>query len=134
MYKIDIFTALKELELSEKSRGLTQGTIKRNQGFVGRFLKHTYSNFNINYVDEIQLNHVKSFLVYVFEQGNKAAYVNTYRKAISAYFNYIEGEEYIQYYKNPMLRVPKMKEPEVLVFAWSDDDIKKIKSKQLAGI
>lgn len=60
MYKIDIFTALKELELSEKSRGLTKGTIKRNQDFVGRFLKYVNSNFDINYVDEIRPNHIKA--------------------------------------------------------------------------
>lgn len=47
MYKIDIITALKELELSEKSRGLTKGSIKRNQDFVGRFLKYINSKWNV---------------------------------------------------------------------------------------
>lgn len=126
MYKIDIFTALKELELSEKSRGLTKGTIKRNQDFVGRFLKYINSNFDINYVDEIRPNHIKAFLVSIFDRGNKPSYVNIYRKSIKAYFTYIEGEEYIEYFKNPMLRVPKMKEGEVLVFPWSDEDIQKM--------
>ncbi len=126
MYKIDIFTALKELELSEKARGLTKGTIKRNQDFVRRFLKYVNSNFEVNYVDEISPLQIKNFLVSIKEKGNKASYVNIYRKSISAYFRYVEEEEYIQYYKNPMLRVPKMKEPEVLVYAWADEDIKKM--------
>lgn len=126
MYRTDIFIALKELELSEKARGLTQGTIKRNQDFVRRFLKYANTNFNVEYVDEIRPNHIKSFLVSISDSGNKASYVNIYRKSIKAYFNYIENEEYIPYYKNPMLRVPKMKEDEVLVFAWSDEDIQKM--------
>lgn len=121
-----LFDLLDEMELTDRARGLTTGTIKKNRKMLRMFFQYLDEEFQVAFLSGVQPVHIKKFMNYKKEQGCAESYVNVFLRTIRALFSYAENEEYITQLENPSLRIRWMKEQKKMVKAWSDTDVEKM--------
>lgn len=117
---------LQEMEITDKARGLTDKTVKKNRKFLLMFFRYLDSEYSVTTLRELQPVHIKQFMIYKKNEGAAESYVNVFLRCIRALCKYAEGECYITAEQNPTLRVKWMKEQKRIIRAWSDEDIIKM--------
>ncbi|MEG0619034.1 MAG: tyrosine-type recombinase/integrase [Bacilli bacterium] len=116
---------LEEMLFNEKARGISEKTIKKHNKFLTLFFKYLRTE-NINYLNEVTVRSVRGFLISKLEDGCAESYVNTHLRSVRAFFKYCVDEQYIDYDKNPCLRVKWIKERQVVVQTFNAEEIKEI--------
>lgn len=124
--KIALSELLDEMELTDSARGLTRKTLIKNRKLLQMFFNFIDSEYSVQTLPEVKAVHIRQFLVHKMKEGCAETYTNTFLRAIRAFFIFCEVEEYISQVENPCLRVKWVQEPQVLIRAWSDDDVKKM--------
>lgn len=123
---IEFNELLLEMELTDKARGLSAKTIKKNNKVLKMFFKFLSTEYGLDNISQVKPTHIKKFMVSKVEEGSAESYVNVFLRSIRALFLFAENEGYMPQDKNPTLRVRWMSEKKVMVRAWSNTDIKKM--------
>lgn len=110
LYHIDIQNYSKRTQKGYKNNNLA-------------FIKYLSNEFQIDELEDIRTQHIKSYLMHLKNKGRKESYVNTILKNIRSFFNYCVEEGYITQKQNPCLNVKWMKEPKTLIKTFSDEEI-----------
>ena len=103
MLYTDILLAdlLQEMEITERARGLTDKTVKKNRKFLLMFFIYLDSEHSITSLRELQPVHIKQFMIYKKNEGAAESYVNACLRCIRALCKYAEGDCYITAEQNP---------------------------------
>ena len=126
MSGIMLFNLLEEMEFSDKARGLSDRTLKKNKKFLTHFFLFIKEKYHAQHLNEVNKTIIQAFMIYKKEQGNAETYINSYLRSIRAFFKYCEEEGYITQVANPCLRVKWMKEEKIIKRTFTDEDIKKM--------
>ncbi|MGY3765358.1 tyrosine-type recombinase/integrase [Vagococcus vulneris] len=124
--EISLAELLAEMELNDRSRGLTCRTIAKNNKVLRMFFTYLDEHFGITKVSEVKPVHIKQFMVFKNDSGAAESYVNVFLRCIRALFSFAVDEEYILEKNNPVTKVKWMKEQKKQVRAWSDNDVIKM--------
>lgn len=124
--ELELFNLLTEMEFSDRARGLSDKTIKKNTKFLTMFFKFLSQEFKVNTLKQVTTNMIKSFMIYKKGQENSESYVNVFLRSIRAFFLFCEDEEYITQMGNPTLRVKWMKQEKKILTTFSEEDVKKM--------
>lgn len=116
---------LEEMLFNEKARGISEKTIKKHNKFLALFFKYLRTE-NINCLKDITVKSIRSFLISKLDDGCAESYVNTHLRSIRAFFKYCVDEQYVSYDKNPCLRVKWIKERQVVIQTFNDEEIKEM--------
>lgn len=116
---------LEEMMFNDKARGLSAKTIKKHQKLLTLFFKEL-NRSGIYKVNDITPKDIRKFLIKKLEEGSSETYVNSHLRSIRAFFRYCVDEDYMEYDKNPCLRVKWVKERQVVVQTFNDEEIKKM--------
>lgn len=123
---IALLELLDEMELTDKARGLTAKTVKKNRVFLRMFFEYIDREYSVTMLPQVKAPHIRQFMLFKQEEGCAESYANSFLRSIRALFVFCEQEEYISQVENPCLRVKWVKEPETVIRAWSDDDVRKM--------
>ncbi|MDM5199221.1 tyrosine-type recombinase/integrase [Fictibacillus enclensis] len=115
---------LKEFLYHVQAKNFSVRTIKGYRNNNAKFFVYLLSEFSIDELEDIKPLHVKSYLMFLKNKGRKETYINTILKAIRAFFNFCEEEDYVLPKNNPCNKVKWMKEPKTLIKTFTDDEIK----------
>jgi integrase/recombinase XerD len=110
---------LYHIEIQNYSKRTQKGYKNNNLAFI----KYLSNEFQIDELEDVRTQHIKSYLMYLKNKGRKESYVNTILKSIRAFFNYCVEEGYITQKQNPCTNVKWMKEPKTLIKTFSDEEI-----------
>ncbi|RSU00106.1 integrase/recombinase [Vagococcus vulneris] len=116
---------LEEMMFNDKARGLLAKTIKKHQKLLNLFFKELNSD-GVYKVKDITPKDIRKFLIKKLEEGSSETYVNNHLRSIRAFFRYCVDEEYLEYDKNLCLRVKWVKERQVVVQTFNDEEIKEM--------
>lgn len=104
-----------------KSRNLRPKTIAFYEWQIGQFLDWLESQ-DIHEIAAVQKVHVQQYLIYQHERGLKDRSVHASFRAVRAFFNFLEADEWID--RNPVKRVKAPKIDHVPVKGYSESEIR----------
>ncbi|MCO5417981.1 tyrosine-type recombinase/integrase [Enterococcus faecium] len=116
---------LEEMLFNEKSRGISQKTIKKHQKFLKLFFEFLKKE-QIYFIEDVTPKSIRQFMLMKLEEGCAETYVNSHLRSIRAYFKYCVDEDYIRYDRNPCMRVKWVKERKVIIQTFNDMEIKEM--------
>ncbi|MBX3053833.1 MAG: tyrosine-type recombinase/integrase [Caldilineaceae bacterium] len=93
--------------LDAESRSLTQSTITYYRQRVGRFLDWCETQ-NITFINELNTNHLRSYLVYLQRKGLASQSQHTAASAIRAFLNFCVTERWLDESPMARLRMPRV--------------------------
>lgn len=105
-----------------KCRGLTEKTIKKYTAHFSIFEQFLESN-NIATLEKLNSFVIRRFMHHLLEEGKAESYVNSFLRTIRAFFKFCEVEDLIEFQKNPCLKVNWIKQPEVIIQPFSDEEV-----------
>lgn len=114
-----------ESAFGDRVRGLSPKTIKKHGKTLSMFLKFLEEK-NVDSLDMVTVSHVRGFLIKNIEEGKAETYVNSHLRSIRAFFRYCVDENYMREKENPCLYVKWIKERQVVINTFSDDEVKKM--------
>lgn len=117
---------LKEFKYDMKIRNLTPRTIKTSYNSTAKFFKYCKVEFNIEYLEELNAIHIKSYVSYLQNLNRSEVYINSILKYLKAFFKYCIKEEYILERKNPMNKLNWVKERKTLIETFTDREVYKM--------
>ena len=115
--------------LSCKTEGKTSKTIEWYGSFLYRFLHFLTANNLPTYIDEIDKNQIREFILYL-QQEARTPYtgkmlspctVQGYVRTLKAFFSWAKREDYVE--QNPMNKIAVPKAPAKLINTFSNDQI-----------
>ncbi|WP_313757153.1 tyrosine-type recombinase/integrase [Tissierella sp.] len=115
---------LKEFIYDCETRSLSPRTIKGYRNNNLRFFKFLKDELDITELEKVNSKQIKMYLSLLREQKLTETYANSILKNVRSFFNYCVDEEYIT--DNPAKKVSWVKEPKVLINAFTDDEVVKM--------
>lgn len=93
--------------LDAESRSLTQSTITYYRQRIGRFLDWCETH-NITYINELNTNHLRSYLVHLQRKGLASQSQHTAASAIRAFLNFCVTERWLDESPMARMRMPRV--------------------------
>ncbi|HEY4549326.1 MAG TPA: tyrosine-type recombinase/integrase [Bacillus sp. (in: firmicutes)] len=90
------------------------------------FLNYLKNEFDIEEVEDITTNHIKSYLMNLKNKGLTELYINNIHKYMRSFFRFLVEEGYVAEKRNPILSVKFMKEPKVIIKTFDDNGINRM--------
>lgn len=115
---------LKEFIYELQIKNYSKRTIETYNYNVNQFIKFLEEQHEIEQIEEISTVHVKKFIQYEQEQGNKSTYINTIIKSLRSFYNYLLQEEYIS--NNIMKRIRLLKEDKEIIKTFTDNEVSRM--------
>lgn len=81
---------------------------------------------NIDSLGMVTISHVRDFLIKNIEEGKAESYVNSHLRNIRTFFRYCVDENYMIEKENPCWYVKWVKERQVVINTFSDDEVKQM--------
>ncbi|MFB5431121.1 tyrosine-type recombinase/integrase [Enterococcus casseliflavus] len=125
MEKLILKDLVEESAFSDRARGLSPKTINKHRKTLSLFLKFLEGK-NVDSLGMVTVSHIRGFLIKNIEEGKAETYVNSHLRSIRAFFRYCVDENYIREKENPCLYVKWIKERQVVINTFSDDEVKKM--------
>lgn len=113
---------IKRFALSKAIAGCSERTVKQYQNEIKRGLRAIGKD-----ADDIVSGDVQCYIAQLLINGNSKSYVDTVRRYLSTFFNFLIKEELIT--RNPMLKVEKIKYHTEKESAFDDFEIERIRAK-----
>ena len=110
-----------EFLLDCQVRNLAPRTVQNYKKQLSYFLRYLEKAQGVKDLEELKSAHVKQFIAMLQGKKNKPSYVNDLLKAVKVLCRYAYEEGYIE--ELPTKRVKNVKEPKVLIYTFSDDEI-----------
>lgn len=101
-------------------------TIKGYKNNNKAFLNYLKNEFDIEEVEDITTNHIKSYLMNLKNKGLTELYINNIHKYMRSFFRFLVEEGYVAEKRNPILSVKFMKEPKVIIKTFDDNEINRM--------
>lgn len=121
MLMIDL---LKEFEFDLKIRNYSKQTILTYNYNVIQFINYLNDQHQITDIEDISSLHVKKFIQYHLQIGNKASYINTIIKSLRSFYVYLIQEEYISF--NILSKIKLLKEDKTIIKTFTDQEVSKM--------
>lgn len=106
--------------LNKAIAGCSEKTIKQYSNEISRFLRAIGKD-----ADTISSNDIQCFIAQLLIKGISKSYVDTVRRYLSSFYNFLSKEELIE--KNPMLKIEKIKYHTDKEAAFSDYEVEMIR-------
>lgn len=116
--------ALKEFIFECKIRKLSDRTIKSYRNANLRMFRYVGNEFEIKELEEMNHLVIRQYVEYLTNQKLSEVYINRLIVCFKCYFKYCVKERYIT--KNPMDRVPKQKEPVIMIETFNNQEVEKL--------
>lgn len=115
---------LKEFILEVEIKNYSKRTLKsyRNNNLL--FFNYLEEEFKITEIEDLNKNHIKSYIKYLNKRGHKPTYINSILKTIRSFLVYCIDEEYIN--KNPCEKVKWVKEEKKVIKTFSNEEVYKM--------
>ena len=78
----------------------------------------------ISDIEDVSSLHIKRFVQYQLEIGNKSNYINTIIKSMRAFYGYLVSEEYVSH--NVLAKINLLKEDKVVIKTFTDKEVSKM--------
>lgn len=121
MENLDDF--IDEFIFNSGAKNLAQGTILKYKKMLKIFSDYL-SQQNVEFIDDINANNVRRFLLQLKQKGRKETYINTHLKVIRSFFTFLIEEEYLQI--DPTNKVKFFKETKVVIKTFTDEEVLKM--------
>ncbi|KAA9018056.1 tyrosine-type recombinase/integrase [Niallia endozanthoxylica] len=115
---------LKEFTFDLQIKNYSKRTIETYNYNVGQFINFLKEHHEIDEIEDISTVHVKKFVQFEQEQGNKSNYINTIIKSLRSFYNYLVQEEYIS--NNIMKRIRLLKEDKEVIKTFTDMEVSRM--------
>jgi integrase/recombinase XerD len=112
---------LKEFMFDLEIKNYSKRTIETYRYNVSQFIYYLRDNFEIDDVEDVSSLHVKKFIQYQTEIGNKPTYINSLIKSMRAYYVYLLNEEYVE--MNVMKKIKLLKEDKTVIKTFTDKEV-----------
>ncbi|MGE7684683.1 hypothetical protein [Peribacillus simplex] len=76
------------------------------------------THHDISDVEDVSSLHIKKFIQYQKEIGNKPNYINTIIKSLRAFYSYLVNEEYVSL--NALAKIKLLKEDKIVIKTFTD--------------
>ncbi|WP_148358315.1 phage integrase N-terminal SAM-like domain-containing protein [Peribacillus simplex] len=86
---------LKEFTFDLQIKNYSKRTIETYNYNVGQLINFLETHHDISDVEDVSSLHIKKFIQYQKEIGNKPNYINTIIKSLRAFYSYLVNEEYV---------------------------------------
>nr|WP_054549556.1 tyrosine-type recombinase/integrase [Lysinibacillus sphaericus] len=115
---------LKEFTFDLKIKNYSHRTIETYNYNTSQLIYYLKDNFEIVDVEDVSGVHIKKFIQYQLNIGNKPTYINSLIKSLRAFYNYLVAEEYVTL--NVMARTKLLKEDKVVISTFTDKEVAKM--------
>jgi len=113
---------LEEFLLECRIRNYTDGTIGAYRIALNAIFVYFDKTFEIDDIEKVKKNHIKSFIVWQLDKGIKVSTINTKLKRLKPFFNYCFEEEYIK--QNIMDEIHFLKNTKNKFTVFNDDEVR----------
>lgn len=115
---------LKEFTFDLQIKNYSKRTIETYNYNVGQLMNFLQEQYDILELEDVSTLHIKKFVQYQIQVGNKSNYINTLIKGLRAFYNYLVNEEYISH--NIAEKVKFLKEEKVIIKTFTDKEVAKM--------
>ncbi|MFE4140681.1 tyrosine-type recombinase/integrase [Peribacillus sp. YIM B13472] len=115
---------LKEFTFDLQIKNYSKRTIETYNYNVGQLINFLETHHDISDVEDVSSLHIKKFIQYQSEIGNKSNYINTIIKSLRAFYSYLVNEEYVSL--NVLAKIKLLKEDKVVIKTFTDKEVAKM--------
>lgn len=115
---------LKEFTFDLQIKNYSKRTIETYNYNTDQFIHYLSEHHEISEIEDISTVHVKKFVQYQMDIGNKATYINTLIKSLRSFYTYLIAEEYVTL--NIMARTKLLKEDKLVISTFTDKEVSKM--------
>jgi integrase/recombinase XerD len=119
------FVLLKELQkeftFDLQIKNYSKRTIETYNWNLDQLTSYLLGQHGVNEIEDVSSLHIKKFIQYQIEIGNKSNYINTIIKSLRAFYSYLVSEEYVTI--NIMSKIKLLKEDKVVIKTFTDKEI-----------
>ncbi|MGW6297987.1 tyrosine-type recombinase/integrase [Peribacillus butanolivorans] len=115
---------LKEFTFDLQIKNYSKRTIETYNYNVGQLINFLETHHDISDVEDVSSLHIKKFIQYQNEIGNKSNYINTIIKSLRAFYSYLVNEEYVSL--NVLAKIKLLKEDKVVIKTFTDKEVAKM--------
>lgn len=115
---------LKEFTFDLRIKNYSKRTIETYNYNVGQLISYLEIHHDISDVEDVSSLHIKKFIQYQNEIGNKSNYINTIIKSLRAFYSYLVNEEYVSL--NVLAKIKLLKEDKVVIKTFTDKEVAKM--------
>lgn len=114
----------KEFTFDLQIKNYSKRTIETYNYNLDQLLGFLNEQYDLSKLEEVSTIHIKKFIQYQIEVGNKSNYINTMIKSIRAFYNYLVTEEYVGH--SIMSKIKLLKEEKVIIKTFTDKEVSKM--------
>ncbi|USK33531.1 tyrosine-type recombinase/integrase [Bacillus sp. F19] len=115
---------LREFTFDLKIKNYSARTIETYSHNSNQLIKYLNEFHEINELEDVSTVHIKKFVQYQMDIGNKATYINSLIKSLRAFYTYLVAEEYVTL--NIMARTKLLKEDKTVIQTFTDKEVSKM--------
>lgn len=115
---------LKEFTFDLQIKNYSKRTIETYNYNTCQLITFLKEHHDIEDIEDISTLHLKKFVQYQIEIGNKPTYINTLIKSLRSFYNYLVNEEYVSH--NIVVKVKFLKEEKVIIKTFTDKEVAKM--------
>ncbi|MFD6207117.1 tyrosine-type recombinase/integrase [Peribacillus sp. NPDC060253] len=115
---------LKEFSFDLQIKNYSKRTIETYKYNIDQLIIFLDKQHEISDIEDISSLHIKRFVQYQLEIGNKSNYINTIIKSMRAFYGYLFSEEYVSH--NVLAKIKLLKEDKVVIKTFTDKEVAKM--------
>ncbi|WP_083954025.1 tyrosine-type recombinase/integrase [Cytobacillus eiseniae] len=114
----------KEFTFDLQIKNYSKRTIETYNYNLDQLINFMKEQYDVADLEDISTLHIKKFIQYQMEVGNKSNYTNTMIKSFRAFYNYLVSEEHVSH--NIMAKIKLLKEEKVVIKTFTDKEVAKM--------
>lgn len=115
---------LKEFSFDLQIKNYSNRTIETYKYNIDQLIIFLDKQHEISGIEDVSSLHIKRFVQYQLEIGNKSNYINTIIKSMRAFYGYLVSEEYVSH--NVLAKIKLLKEDKVVIKTFTDKEVAKM--------
>ena len=115
---------LKEFSFDLQIKNYSKRTIETYKYNIDQLIIFLDKEHEIFDIEDVSSLHIKRFVQYQLEIGNKSNYINTIIKSMRAFYGYLVSEEYVSH--NVLAKIKLLKEDKVVIKTFTDKEVAKM--------
>lgn len=115
---------LKEFAFDLQIKNYSKRTIETYKYNIDQLIIFLDKQHEISDIEDVSSLHIKRFVQYQLEIGNKSNYINTIIKSMRAFYSYLVSEEYVSH--NVLAKIKLLKEDKVVIKTFTDKEVAKM--------
>lgn len=115
---------LKEFSFDLQIKNYSKRTVETYKYNIDQLIIFLDKQHEISDIEDVSSLHIKRFVQYQLEIGNKSNYINTIIKSMRAFYSYLVSEEYVSH--NVLAKIKLLKEDKVVIKTFTDKEVAKM--------